>query len=68
MKSLIEILSLISADSPNHSTYKNLIDIFQMTKNIYLKSFSQLKPKILHIPYDSNPEKIVAFLSKNNII
>lgn len=68
MKSLVEILSLISADSPKTSSYKNMVEIFEMTKNIYLKSFSNLQPKLLHIPKNFNPEQVAAFLSKNNII
>lgn len=68
MRYLIEILSLINADCPRTLPYKNSVDMFNMTKNVYLKSFHDLEPKILHMPHKINPKKVCQFLSQKKII
>ena len=68
IKVLLETLYLIAADAPKTLNYKDPSEIFQKTKNVYLKSFGHLRPKILHVPYKTSPDKIVDYLSKNNII
>jgi len=68
MKSYVELINLINANSPDNYIYPNINDILSYTNDIYINSFGNVNTFQLDLPFETSPDEVIQFLNSKGLL